>query len=475
MQDTEETIKRILQNIPLVVVVVDRDRRIKTVSETAVQFADSAAGKMIGDRSGEAFRCLNALDDPKGCGFGPECERCMVRHTVNNTFKTGKSHTKIEASLPVERDGKRETFRLLISTALLDEESVLLTMEDITERKRMEEELRRSEQRYRDFVEKANEGIWEIDKEGKTTYVNAKLCEMLGYSEEEIIGKPFYVYSGIKEETHCIELIKRRQEGIAEAHDCTLRRKDGQLIHSIMSAVPKIEADGCFIGATAYVTDITERKKITDRIEQELEEKEILLKEIHHRVKNNLNVVASLLRLQAEEIQTMDQAKHALAESQHRVFAMSLVHEKLYQSKSLAHIDIESFINSIIQDFNTLYSLSPRVSFKVKVDLSSLDITKATPCGLILNELLTNAIKHAFPENRSGTITVELTVTENNYGVLRVADDGVGLPEEIDIKNNDSLGLRLIFLLADQLEGEIRMQRKNGTIIEAFFPLVKKP
>lgn len=210
-----------------------------------------------------------------------------------------------------------------------------------------------------------------------------------------------------------------------------------------------------------------------------LREKEVLLKEIHHRVKNNLQVISSLLNLQSEKIKQPDLLE-TFMESQNRIRAMSWVHEKLYQSKDLSQIDFTEYVHSFINHMNNSYNLNPKnVKMHMDADVQShfFKIDTAIPCSLILNELLSNCYKYAFPKNRKGNIYLHFGLekgkkNEGNF-ILQVADDGVGISTEIDIKNTSSLGLQLVDLLTEQIEGTLDLDRKNGTKFTIRFPVAQ--
>lgn len=218
--------------------------------------------------------------------------------------------------------------------------------------------------------------------------------------------------------------------------------------------------------------ELSERKQAEEELKKSLDEKEVLLKEIHHRVKNNLNVVASLLNLQHSRIETVEQAKEALLSSQNRVQSMSRVHESLYESSDLSSIDIERYISSLIDDLVHLYDTSGRVSYELDIDELHLDINRAVPFGLILNEVVTNALVHAFPGEKGGVLRIELHLGSNGAVYTRVTDDGVGLPEQYDEEElSDSLGLELITILTEQLGGTHRVTGDEGTSFELDFSL----
>lgn len=200
-----------------------------------------------------------------------------------------------------------------------------------------------------------------------------------------------------------------------------------------------------------------------------LNEKEILLKEIHHRVKNNLQVISSLLNLQSEKI-TNPSLLEAFTESRNRIRAMALVHEKLYESSDLSRIDFTKYMHSFLVYMNNSYNLNPKeVQLHLDIHQKShfFKIDTAIACGLILNELISNSCKYAFPEKRAGNIYLyfgeDKDVKKPNTYILQVSDDGIGIPASIDYKNTDSLGLQLINMLTKQVEGTLDLDRTNGT------------
>jgi len=210
------------------------------------------------------------------------------------------------------------------------------------------------------------------------------------------------------------------------------------------------------------------QKRLAEQTEL-LKEKEVLLKEIHHRVKNNLQIISSLLKLQADRV-TDTQTLQILADSQVRVRSMALIHEKLYQSQSLAKIDIGEYVKSLAADLFRSYRHNFSViHLKVQADEVELDLDRAVTCGLILNELMTNALKYAFPDGRNGTLWVELRANPGRILSLRVADDGVGIPANSEIRNAKSLGLQLVNSLVRQLDGKLELEHSKGTDFRVSF------
>lgn len=235
-------------------------------------------------------------------------------------------------------------------------------------------------------------------------------------------------------------------------------------------ASPLFDENGTMEGVIETCRDITERVRAEEQIRKSLEEKDILIKEIHHRVKNNLLVIESLLKLQSHSIKD-EKDKELFTESENRVKAMSMIHERLYRSKNLVDMDFKEYINSLaVQLFHSYRIQSSGVSLQVEVEDISLDIDTIIPCGLIVNELVSNALKYAFPGEASGSITVNICkMEEGGVYKLSVKDNGKGLPDDFDIYNATTLGLQIVLSLSDQLDGKLEIVRDGGTSFELTF------
>jgi PAS domain S-box-containing protein len=246
----------------------------------------------------------------------------------------------------------------------------------------------------------------------------------------------------------------------------------GQVRHWLVSYYPVRLPEKPLLGLGTVVVDITEHRQMEERLQASLNEKEVLLREIHHRVKNNLQIVSSLLDLQAESL-TDPQVRTIFEESQQRIQAMALIHESLYQSDDLAHIDAAQYINRLCARLGQAYApLTERVAVKVQAEAVWLEVQTAIACGLILQELLSNGFKHAFSDGQSGEIQITLQVTPDQQAILTVRDTGVGFPESLDFRTTDSLGLQLVCLLTEQLAGTISLERREGTVWTLTFPRI---
>jgi two-component sensor histidine kinase len=208
--------------------------------------------------------------------------------------------------------------------------------------------------------------------------------------------------------------------------------------------------------------DTTERKEIDKRVRDSLKEKEILLQEVHHRVKNNLQVISSILSLQSNYV-TDERTKEILWESQQRIKSMSFVHETLYRTADFSSIDFHEYLRALAS--NLLHSYKPTgvdVDFRQSIDSISMPIDQAIPCGLIVNELISNSLKYAFTGKKKGSL--ELCVKDEGENIcLRVTDDGVGLPQDFKYEESESLGIQLVYTLCEQLDAKLEIQtKKNG-------------
>lgn len=216
--------------------------------------------------------------------------------------------------------------------------------------------------------------------------------------------------------------------------------------------------------------ELTEKVKAEKLLRKSLEEKKILLMEIHHRVKNNLNIVASLLNLQADQIETVAQARNALQISQNRVHSMSVVHENLYQSEDLSHIDFSIYLRNIAEELVSLYQSVTPITLNIEAEDIYLGINQAVPLGLMLNELITNALTHAFTGRDRGSLSIHLTLDSRQIYHLTLRDDGIGIPDHVSPDASPTLGLHLSHVLAQQLGGVLEITGKKGTTVRLSFP-----
>jgi len=469
----------------------------------------------------------------------------------------------------------------------LGNNQIIVVIRQISDRKMAEEALRYSEERYRRIVETAAEGIWRLDSEQKTNFVNDKMAAMLGYTIEEMLGRSIYEFMDEASRVIAQKNIEICRQGIQQPNDYKFRRQDGSDFWAIISCSPILDITGQYIGSLSMITDITDRKLAEEELAQKeaqnraiieaipdlllrvkrdgsclnfippkdassgqylpimtnlaevlppdklqkqlgyieealnrkevivyehelfkygklayeevrispsgedqaliivrdiskrkyaeaqiqasLQEKEVLLKEIHHRVKNNLHVIDNLLDLQADSVQD-PKVLDIFADSQNRIYTMALIHEQLYQSPNLAFVDFGEYIHRLVGNLCTSFGSSHgKIQLTVEAVSLPLNLETAIPCGLLINELVTNAYKHAFPDGRFGEVKVQISEDKNQQLHLLIADNGIGIPATVDWQNSTSLGLKLVQILAKQLRAKLELTSNCGTSVHLTF------
>jgi PAS domain S-box-containing protein len=342
-------------------------------------------------------------------------------------------------------------------------------MHDVTGRKQLEELFRR-------VVEWAPNAMVMINDRGTIEMVNVQVERVFGYARSELLGQAV--------EMLVPERFRRNHPGLrgsffsdpqsrpmGAGRDLFGLKKDGSEVPIEIGLNPIETGAGTMV--LSAIVDITERKAREASIQAALREKDVLLGEIHHRVKNNLQIIHSLLDLQSGNI--ADPALLGLMrESQNRIRSMALIHQTLYQSKDFARVDFRVFLDSLVPTLISSYGVgSDRVALRMNAIDVLLPIDAAIPCGLVVNELISNALKHAFPGERTGEIRIDLEPQADDWVVLSVSDDGIGIPESLDLTQTTTLGLQLVTLLADQLGGELAIQRAAPTRFALRFPVRK--
>ena len=338
--------------------------------------------------------------------------------------------------------------------------------QDITRQKEAEESLRATSVLLSSLIDNLHAGIVVEDMSRRVIHLNPAFCKMFE------LTAPLESLLGIDS-----KLVFREQEVWAQRNDEIIRAGEECRAEEMVSESGRVfsrdyfplSVDGdCQYHLWRY-EDITDRKRSDERIRASLKEKEVLLKEIHHRVKNNLQVISSLLNLQANQIKDKEAAQ-VFRDSQSRVKAMSLVHERLYQSSDLASINFAGYVQDVTRHLLRSYQSSPRgVRMLVDVDPVSFNIDTAIPCALIINELVSNAFKYAFPNGREGEIRIRLNQTGGEDLNLCISDNGVGFPAHVDWEHTDSLGLHLVRSLTDQLNGTIKCHFDQGARFDICF------
>jgi PAS domain S-box-containing protein len=346
---------------------------------------------------------------------------------------------------------------------------VLAVVRDITERRLAERSLAANETLLRQFLKHAPAAIAILDTDMRYLQCSDRWLADYGLDGRDIIGSSHYeVFSDVPERWKVVH--RRVLAGAIERCDeDRFHREDGSVVWIQWECQPWRNAAEEIGGLIMFSQTVTGRKLADEQVRASLREKEVLLKEIHHRVKNNLQIISSLLYLQSTYVKD-DTALDILAESQSRVKAIALIHEKLYRSEQFDKIDFASYLHDLIAKlFHTYRVGDDSVTIHTDIEGVRLEIETALPCGLIVNELVSNALKHAFPHCWTGEVWVELHQDSDNRFVLTVRDDGIGLPANLDWHRSQSLGLQLVSDLTKQLRGELEVCRDAGTCVRLRF------
>jgi PAS domain S-box-containing protein len=487
LRTTEARFRALIQNSSDIIRILDGDGLIVYESPSAGRILGYPPGTMIG-RAPLDF-------------IHPDDLEC-VRKDLQEVFE--RKNPGIPTEFRIQKADGAYIWVDSIGTNLLDVPGVngiVVTTRPIDERKRAEEELRSSEQRNRMLLENTGTGIIIIDRDGRYQYANKQAAEVMGVSPEEMIGKS--MMDLLPEETarkYLEENLRVIDSGTGREYEATFRLKTGTRSFLIVDQCMK-NAQGVGVALQSSSIEITDRKlmeeeirslnrvleqRVKDRTEalsqankaleeenaQRMEaekklqasydEKVMLLKEIHHRVKNNLQIIASLLNLQSRYI-TDEQTLAAIRESQNRVKAMALVHEKLYKADNIARISLRDYINFLGSGLFQFYDAKSRgIVFRADIPEIEVDIDSAIPLGLITNELISNSLKYAFPDGRTGEVFISVRKEGSTLTVV-FRDTGIGIPPDIDWQDTQSLGLRLVNTLVDQMNGTIELDRSAGT------------
>jgi PAS domain S-box-containing protein len=395
----------------------------------------------------------------------PPGSREKHREGMKRYTDSGKSAIigrRIEVTA-MRADGAEFPAELALTRVDINEQPLFTAyLRDITARKRSEELLRQ-------VIESSPTAMVMTNADGEIVMVNGQTERLFGYRREELISRsiamlvPDCFSHGYRDDL----METPRPQPIGPRREFLARRKDGSEFSVEMGINPLRSHDRTLV--LSAIVDISAHKRSEDAMKSALREKEVLLKEVHHRVKNNLQIISSLLDLQAGSLRD-PLVLQSIQESQHRIRSIALMHEKLYQQPDLTEVDFADYVHSLTAYLLRAYlSADGRVALNVHADHVRLRIDAAISCGLILNELVSNALKHAFP-GRPGTITVAVSNQEPGRIIVLVRDDGVGLPPELDWRATISLGLRLVQTLTQQLHGTLTVDNSGGTSFELNFP-----
>jgi PAS domain S-box-containing protein len=447
LRKSEERFRRVVEAAPNAMVMIRANGEIEMINAQAERVFGYSRSELLGQP-------VEILVPQRFRGHHPGLRQSFFTDPHSRPMGAGRD------LYGLRKDGSEFPVEIGLNPIETDEGTMVLSsIVDISVRKRLEEHFRR-------VVESAPSAMVMINQSGRIEMVNAQAERVFGYSRSEMLGQAVemlvpqrfrHQHPGLRSSF----LRAPQSRPMGAGRDLYGLRKDGSEFPVEIGLNP-IETESGKMVLSAIV-DISDRKHREDRIQAALKEKDILLSEIHHRVKNNLQVIHSLLDLQSPKIRD-DAALQLLKESQNRIKSMALIHQALYESKDFARVDFGSFLDVLVPNLVSSYSVDPGlISLSIDSADVSLPISAAVPCGLIVNELISNALKHAFPAGMRGHIQIELTREPDNFTALNVSDDGIGIPDSFDLADATTLGLQLVSLLADQLGAEVAIHRSKPT------------
>jgi len=458
IKDSGERYKTLVKTLPDAITTTDLDGNIIYASPRTVKLLGYKNSKELVGKS--VFELL-APEDHKAL------ENAIKEGSIKNLEqkfikKDGSSFIgELNASLIKDSDGNPVAF--------------IGTTRDITQRKKAEKELWKSKDLLEKTFKSLKDAVFIIDtKTVKIIDCNPAASTIFGYSYDEMLGRTttfLHVDKAALEEFRKHLNYAVKDKGYLSSYEFRMKRKDGSIFPIEHSMMPLEDCDGKRMGWVSVVRDISHRKKMEEKIKASLKEKELLLQEIHHRTKNNLMIISSLLNLQSKYIKD-EKTLNIFRESQNRAKSMALIHEKFYGSEDLGKIDFGEYIRNLAAELFHSYALDPKIKLNLNVEDIKLDINTAVPMGLIVNELISNCMKHAFPDEREGEIKIYLR-TFGEKLMLTVSDNGIGFPEGLDYKKTESLGLQLVQNLVKQIEGKIEFERSPETTFKIIFEELK--
>lgn len=455
LKESEERFRTLYENATLGL--------YRTTPDGRILLANPALVRMLGYDTFEQLATRNLEKE----GLGPEYSRASFK---NRLEKDGLIQG-LEATW--KKKGGATLYLRESARAIIGPDGLIKyyegTVEDITERKLAELELQSSEQKFRRIFDQSLEGIFQTDLEGRILAANKAMVGMFGYAAME-------EFQALNVNAHYVDPEARpkivealKAKGEIRNWELRLRRKDGTVFHALVNATLLHDETGRIDRIEGMLADISVLVQSKSDLQSALREKETLLKEIYHRVKNNLQVVSSLLSLQGRYLKDPE-AITAFQDSQHRIRSMSMIHEILYRSDSLSRVDFVHYIRNLAQSLIGSQANYPgRIELRMDVESVNFDLKTAIPLGLIVNELVSNALKHAFPQDRKGTIAIGLHHQVKDEFLLSVRDDGVGLPRDIELGQSQSMGLQLVETLVGQLDGRIQLGPPPGADFRISF------
>jgi len=447
LQESEARYRNLFENRYAPMMIIDPENgRILDVNTAAVQFYGWSKNEF----------CQKNIDE-----INP-LSKAEIKQAMDKARTQQKNYFEFRHKL---KNGTLRDIAIFSGKVLLQgEERLFSIIHDLTPQKEMEKDLYMVSY----SMEHAAIGILRIDEEGgHILYANRHIAIQLGYTQNELIGLTIFdIDSNLSSDKWKAHRAQARTNNslTLESH---LTHKDGSQVPSEITVSYFNYKNESY--SFSFIKDISARTQAQKELKDSLEQKEILLQEVHHRVKNNLAVVNALINLQLNSKHSKTDTEKILHKTRDRILVMATVHNLLYKDQHLSRIDFTSFLKEIISQLNELYSIEDKVKVTIESEPLYLDITNAVPLGILLYELIDNAVTHAFPKSHSNSkLSISINTDHRSYTV-KIQDNGVGLPPHFDLQQQKSLGFQLIRSLAQQISADIAIDSTNGTSIELSF------
>ncbi len=463
----EESLAITLQSIGDAVIATDIEGRVTRMNPAAERLTGWSLAEALGRPLSEVFVIVNALS------------RQAVENPVVRVVRTGSVVGLANHTVLLSRRG--EEYQIADSASPIKDRlgkvrGVILVFSDVTEKYRAEEELRTSEAEFRSLVENMQVGVLLFSPRGEILLSNPRACEILGAGEDRLRGKTSSdaAWDAIREDG---SLFPSSALPVSRAIATRLpvpnivlgiyrpARKDR--VWLLVDATPLLADDGKVRQVVCTFIDITERRRAEAEVKKLLVEKEIILKEVHHRVKNNMNTMKSLLFLQSQSVKN-EAVAAALMDASGRLQSMYVLYEKLYRSSAFTELSLTEYLPALVDEVLGIFPNADAVTVTTDVDDLAMDPKTLSTLGIIVNELITNAMKYAFTGRKGGSIGISMS-RDGELMRLVVRDDGIGVPETVDFGNSSGFGLMLVNMLAAQLRGSVRLERGGGTAVVLEF------
>jgi len=448
LRESESKFRSYIENAPIGIIVVDDHGRYIEVNP--------AASKGLGYSGDELSNLsIQSLVDPSNA-------EVAAKHFARVT----KEGSAIGDILFKRKDGS--IIWAQVNAVKLSEKRLMAFCQDITARKKAEILLYKSEERMRSIFDNLPIGIFQSTIDGKFVYLNSALTEIFGYGSipelMEIVNNSSMaeiLYDEPQKRPVYIDKV-RSEQGKWKIFDNRYKRKNGTIFDAVLAFCERPDPVNGEIYLYGYVIDITERKAAEKEIKRLLSEKELLLDEVHHRIKNNMSTISALLFLQSESMND-SAAVSALNDARNRIISMMLIYDKLYRTTDYKNVDLMEYISNLVDEIYLTFRIDGRdVIIEKEIGNLKMDSQLIFPIGIIINEIITNVFKHAFSDRSNGTIFISVQIEVNELTLI-IRDDGVGIPDSFDMKTTKGFGLNLVNILVQQMNGSLQIEKNNGT------------